>query len=309
MNKAFRNWLFLTVGILLTAAVVAFVYNSARPRDSKPARLVSLLPQSDAVLFYADIIELRRSGFLKLLETAKNAEDKDYRQFVAETGFAYQRDLDAIAIASVPDQLFAVARGRFDWQRLIEYAGGHGGHCKNRYCQAPASQPGKWLSFFPVRSDVVGVAVSADPNAAYELLPREGAPSQNTPEFPIWARVPRRIFDRPDSLPPAAQVLARALSPASIVTIGIAQPSPAAPNGPLDIRLIAACESELAANNVRDHLAQLTSGFRNLIASNPTPLNTPDLARLFTSGAFRTEGQYVNGDWLISRPVFDSLFE
>jgi hypothetical protein len=296
------------MAVLLTAAVIVVVYKSARPRFLSPARLVGLLPQSDAVLFYADIGSLRRSGFLKFLEAVKNSEEPDYRRFVAETGFAYERDLDAIAIASVPDQVFAVARGRFDWRRLIQYAGGHGGRCKNSYCQVPTSQPGKWFSFFPVQSDVIGVAVSADRNAAYALLPREGAPELHTPSFPIWAEVPRRILDQPGSLPPAVQVLAHALSSASSVTLGINQVSPSASGTALDISLIAVCDSEIAANNVREHLAQLTSMFRNLIAHNQAPVSTPDLARLFVSGAFRTEGQNVHGDWVVPRPVLDSLF-
>lgn len=299
----------MIVAILLTAAVALFVYNSARPRYATPARLVGLLPQSDAILFYADVAALRHSGFLKLLETAKSAEDPDYSRFVAETGFAYQRDLDALAVASAPNQLFAVAKGRFNWQRLIQYAGGHGGHCKNRYCQAPASQPGKWISFFPVQSDIIGVAVSADANAAYELLPREGAPELHQPEFPVWAEVPRRILDHPDSLPPPVQVVARALSSASSVTIGLDQAPSSTPGSALNIRLIAVCESEIAANNVRDHLAQLTTMFRNLIARNQPPPATADLARLFTSGVFLTKGQNVDGDWLVPRPVLDSLFQ
>ncbi|MGA8595294.1 MAG: hypothetical protein WB676_11180 [Bryobacteraceae bacterium] len=309
MNKALRNWPFLIVAILLTAAVIAFVYNSARPRYGTAARLVGLLPQSDAVLFYADITALRHSGFLNFLGTAKSAEDPDYQRFVAETGFAYQRDLDAIAVASVPNQLFAVARGRFNWQRLIQYAGEHGGHCKNRFCQSPASQRGKWISFFPVRSDIIGVAVSADANAAYELSPREGVPDLHPPDFPVWAEVPRRILDQPDSLPPAVQVLARALSSAASVTIGISQAPSSGPGSALNIRLIAVCDSEIEANNVRDHLTQLTTMFRNLIARNQPPSTTPDLARLFTSGVFLTKGKNVDGDWIVPRPVVDSLFQ
>jgi hypothetical protein len=309
VKNALRNWLPLTIALVLTAAVVVFVYKSARPRYATPARLVSLLPQSDAVLFYADIAALRHSGFLKFLETVKSSEEPDYQRFVSETGFAYQRDLDSIAAASLPNQLFAVARGRFNWQRLIQYATAHGGKCKNHFCQAPASQPGKWISFFPVQSDVIGVAVSADSSAAYTLLPREGAPDPHTPAFPIWVEVPRRILDDPGSLPPAVQVVARALSSASNVTIGIGQASSSTPDAALDVRLTAVCDSEIAATNARDHLAQLTKMFRDFIAHGQPPSHTPDLGLLFTAGAFRTEGQTVAGDWVIPRAVLDSLFQ
>ena len=288
--------------------MIVFVYVFTERRSATAARLTDLLPQPDAVLFYADIDALRHSGFLRFLEAGSGSQEADYQRFVSETGFAYQRDLDAVAVASLPNQIYAVARGRFDWSKLTRYATAHGGKCQNRFCRLPASQPGKWLSFFPVRSEIIGIAVSSDPQAAYSLLPREGAPRTKGPPFPLWVRIPRRILDDPNSLPPAGQVMARALSSASTVTFGVTQSSSAAPGSALDVRLIAGCDSETVANNLRDHLQQLTQMLGRMSSRNSST-TSPDLGRLLSSGSFVVDGQQLLGEWLVPRSVLDSLFE
>ena len=309
MNKALRSWPYLVAALVLAAGIIILVYQSTGRSYLKAAKLAGLLPQSDAVVFYADVAALRQSGFLQFLESSKGTQEPDYQRFVSETGFSYQRDLDAVATASLPNRFYVVPRGRFDWSKLIRYAINHGGRCQNRYCWTAASQPGKLLSFFPIRSEVIGIAVSSDPQAAYTLLPREGAPDAQTAAFPLWAKIPQRILNDPNSLPPAAQVMARALSTASTVTFGVNQASPATPNSALDVRVIAGCDSETIANNLRDHLIQLTRMFRGMTARNPPLAGSPDLGRLLTSGTFLVEGRNLIGDWVVPRSVVDSLFQ
>jgi hypothetical protein len=309
VSKALRNWPYLIVALVLAAGVIVFVYQSTGRQYATAARLTALLPQSDAIVFYADVAALRQCGFLQFLEATKGGQEPDYQRFVSETGFSYQRDLDAVATAAVPNQFYAVARGRFDWQKLIQYAVNHGGKCQNRYCWTPSSQSGKWLSFFPIQSEVIGVAVSPDRQAAYSLLPREGSPDTQTVNFPVWAKIPQRILTDPTSLPPAAQVMARALSSASSVIVGANQASPTAPGSALDVRLIAGCDSETIANNLRDHLTQLARMFRGMAAHNPPAAGSPDLGRLLASGTFLVDGHTLLGDWIVPRSVIDSLFE
>lgn len=309
MNRIPRKWLWLAVAIVVAATVAALAYRWARPRYDTAAKLVGLLPQPDAVVFYADVAALRHSGYLQLLESAKSAQELDYQRFVSETGFAYQRDLDAVAVASLPNQVFVTARGRFDWQRLRKYALNHGGKCDGRYCELPATKPEQWISFFPIRSRVLGLAVSADPRAAYSLLPREGAPEVATPQFPVWAQIPRRVLNHPDSLPPGGQVVARALSSASQVTLGIAEAMPGAADSALNVRLIAACPSNAKANDLRDHLTQLAGFFRGFAAHSQQHSGGPDLAGLLASGTFGAAESNVVGNWIVPRSVVEALFE
>lgn len=299
----------MAVAIVVLATVATLVYLWARPRYDTAAKLVGLLPQADAVVFYADVAALRHSGYLQLLESAKSAQEPDYQRFVSETGFAYQRDLDAVAMASQPNQTFVVARGRFDWQRLAQYASNHGGTCDDHYCQLPATKPDQWISFFAIRSGVLGLAVSADPRAAYSLLPREGAPEPTTPQFPLWAEIPRRVLDHPDSLPPGAQVVARALSSASRVTLGITEATPGIGDSALNVRLIASCPSDVVANDLRGHLSQLAGFFRGFAAHNQQHSDGPDLAGLLASGTFGAAGHTVVGNWIVPRSVVEALFE
>jgi hypothetical protein len=303
--RTFRIWWPATL-LLLLAALLGAAYLYLRPQYKEPKQLVSLLPQSDAVLVFADVQTLRMAGFLKTLSTAGNLEEADYRQFVSETGFAYERDLDAAALAFVPNQVFAVLRGRFNWPQLEQYAARHGGSCHKSYCQVPGSKPDRWVSFFPVQSQVMALAVSSDPKAAYNLLPRRDAPQNPTPSYPAWARIPKRVLDHPEVLPPAAQVFATALSAASEVDLGV-QGSTASETA-FNIRLTAQCPSATEAAAVRDHLSRLTVMFRSLLKqSSQTGAGNEGLETLLASGSFQLIGNGVEGEWRVSKTLIDSL--
>jgi hypothetical protein len=304
--KINRWWQPVAFAVVLIAVVVTALYFYLRPRYDTADKLVSLLPRSDAAVFYADIRTLRTAGILRSLEGAKGTQEPDYLRFVSETGFAYDRDLDAIAIASVPNQLFGVLRGRFDWPRLGQYATRNAGSCHNAYCQVPASKSGRWISFFPIRANVMGIAVSSDPSAAYALLPRRGAPVLASPDYPAWVQLPQRILAKPDVLPPALQVFSRALSSASEVTLAIDGAGQESGGGPFVIRLFAGCDSEARANAVREHLSQLT-GMLGRLESRGVKTSEPGVGTLLASGTFRTVNRQVEGAWRVPAALIDSL--
>jgi hypothetical protein len=304
--KIYRSWQPVALAVVLIAGLVATLYIYLRPRYDTADKLVSLLPKSDAAVFYADIKTLRTAGILQSLKGAKGTQEPDYLRFVSETGFAFDRDLDAIAVASVPNQLFGVLRGRFDWPRLSRYATRNGGSCHNAYCQVPASKAGRWISFFPIHSNVMGIAVSSDPSAAYTLLPRRGAPVVPCPDYPAWAQLPQRILDKPDDLQPGVQVFARALSSASEVTLGIDGAGHEPSGGPFVVRLVARCDSEAQANAVREHLTQLTRMIGRLDSRGVTT-SEAGLGTLLASGSFRTVNRQVEGAWQLPAALIDSL--
>ncbi len=295
------------LALLLTAGLAIALYFYLRPQYTEPSQLVSLLPQSDAVLVFADVQTLRRAGFLDNLSGARSLPEADYRQFIADTGFAYERDLDAVAFAFVPNQMFAVLRGRFNWPQISNYAIHHGGSCKNTYCQVPASQPGRWVSFFPIQSHVMGLAVSSEGTAAYNLLPRRDAPQNTTPAYPVWARVPKRVLDHPESLPPAAQVFATALSAASELLLGIQKPASSDAAAVFTIQLTAQCASNAEAAIVRDHLTKLTAMFRSLLEKNKRLIPAESLEKLLASGSFRMVDHRIEGEWRVPQTLLDAL--
>jgi hypothetical protein len=309
VTKKFALSLRVLIALAISAAIAAGVYfYYLRPQYKHASELVGLLPRSDAVLFYADVEALRAGGILKSLEGAKSVQEADYQHFVERTGFDYERDLDAIAVASVPNQLFAVLRGHFDWKRLSEYAKQQGGSCRGTYCQVPNPKSGRWLSFFPIRPNVMAVAASADTNAAYSLLPRRGAPAFIAPSYPAWIQVPKRVIDNPDALPAAAQVFVRSLSPASEATFGI-EGAPDRPKDGFLVRMMAQYSSEKEAQNVSEHLTRLTRLLGALASKDKQNKADAGVGELLRSAAFVAGDKQVKGQWHLSRAFLDSILQ
>lgn len=309
MTKRFRIGFRVLLALIISAAVATAIYfYYLRPRYTEPGQLIALLPKSDAVLFYADVQALRTAGFLKSLEDAKSVQEPDYRRFVSETGFDYERDLDAIAVASVPNQVFAVLRGRFDWKRLDAYAKEQGGSCRGSYCQVANPKSGRWLSFFPIRSNVMAAAASPDTNAAYTLLPRRGAPAFIAPDYPAWIQVPKRVIDNPDALPAPLQVFLRSLAPASEVTFGIER-APDRPENGFLVRMMAQYTSDKDARNVSEHLTRLTKLLGSFASKDRQAASNESLGEVLRSAAFVAGDRQVKGQWHLSRAFLDSLLK
>ena len=105
----------------------------------KPPDILSLLPPDAPVVIYLDAATLRGLQGSPLaavlgLTSPSPAQDRDYADFVRNTGFDYERDLDHAAIAFWPagmatpanplgdDRVLAVADGRFNQQKIEAYA-------------------------------------------------------------------------------------------------------------------------------------------------------------------------------------------
>jgi hypothetical protein len=124
-----REWAALAAGLLLGTAAALYTYHryGARGSSSRIDLLEMMPPDAGAVLF-ADLTELRAAPFVaQLYAWAPQPEpDEDYAQFLKETGFNYERDLDHLAIAfkkvGQDSTFFAVADGRFDRQKISAQA-------------------------------------------------------------------------------------------------------------------------------------------------------------------------------------------
>ena len=95
-----------------------------------PARddVLSLIPANAQALLFADVSEMRGAPFFAdiLAWAPKTNADLEYRQFLLDTGFDYENDLDRVAVALVKQGaqqiFFAVANGRFDQKKIKAYA-------------------------------------------------------------------------------------------------------------------------------------------------------------------------------------------
>jgi hypothetical protein len=135
----------LTVlAVLICVAAVAAGFYLHRSRQPLPAAsagptpdVLTQLPPDAPGLAYIDVAALRQlqdSPLAAMLGLASSgpASDRDYADFVRDTGFEYTRDLDKAAIAFWParhpapanffDRIVAIADGRFDQQKIDAYA-------------------------------------------------------------------------------------------------------------------------------------------------------------------------------------------
>jgi hypothetical protein len=103
-------------------------------RSASPVRnyLLSSMPDDAQAVLFVDLNDLRRAPFFAdlLAWAPKTDADPEYRQFVRDTGFDYEKDLSAVAIAfekQGPQQtFFAIAAGRFDEEKIKAYAAKNG---------------------------------------------------------------------------------------------------------------------------------------------------------------------------------------
>lgn len=124
-----RKWIGGAAALLLFSAVGIYVYQR-RGTSSSSSRenLLERMPADASAVVFADVAELRSAPFVaQLFAWAPQPEpDEDYAQFLNETGFHYERDLDRIAIAlqkvGQDTAFFALAEGRFDRQKISALA-------------------------------------------------------------------------------------------------------------------------------------------------------------------------------------------
>ena len=130
------------------------------------------------------------------------ALEPDYKQFVEGTGFDYKRDLDSVTASFSRSGNYFIARGRFHWAKLRDYAVRQGGSCYQDLCRVQGSRPDRHISFLPLRNDAIALAVSTNDLAA-TLLTKTGQPvTAAIPAAPVWISVPGAELRRQDALPP-----------------------------------------------------------------------------------------------------------
>ena len=123
-----NKWIAGAAAGLIVAAGGYFAYaHFAAAGNSREALLRALPPNATAVI-YVDIEEFRRAAILKAVTafgasaTGNATTDPEYKQFVKESGFDYERDLDRIGIAVTNHgparNYFALADGKFDRQKI-----------------------------------------------------------------------------------------------------------------------------------------------------------------------------------------------
>lgn len=291
---------------LLVTACLAVVVVATYLRSRAVERTAERLLQSanpDAIVLYVDLDALRRAGALETIAGNPVAVEPEYKLFVQQSGFDYRQDLDNVAVAFQDGEMLALARGRFQWRTLRDYVAAQKGECRNTFCRMEGSQPQRQISFFPMRSDIMAFAVSADPWAATKLqVKRSGPPPFAPPDRPVWLHIPSGALRKERNLPAAARLFSNALQDSESVMFSLGRDNLA-----LGAFLDVTCPTPAAASGLVTKLRGITALLRDLLAKESKAAKPGELSGVLAGGTFDAEGRTVHGRWTVPTEFLEAL--
>ena len=288
--------------VVLCVVTVGLVQWRHSVRVFGPSEMIQSLPPDQATHAYIDVDLLRRGGLLDLLAGSKSAEEPDYRKFVAQTGFDYRTDLHAVAAAFMHGDVYMAVRGRFEWKRLSEYAQSQGGQCRNTVCSMHGSTPDRNISFYPLRTDVLALAISTDEHGVAMIGPGQWRTPPVLPAEPVWVSVPSFVFSNVKGFPDGTHAFLAPLAQAQQVTFAI---GPAGER--LQVRLDVACNSQEAAATLAHQLSSTTDLLKKMLDRDHLTPSANDLSGVLVAGTFQQSEARVVGTWPIERGFIQAL--
>jgi hypothetical protein len=132
--RKYRSVLLAGAALAALATATAFYVGVLRGDSAHPSPALEILSQVPAgapTLVYIDLAAIRASSFYKNRpdHSPLTVPDSEYAKLVQGTGFDFEKDLDRVAIAAWPQssgkdqkKTIAVAEGRFDRQKIHDYA-------------------------------------------------------------------------------------------------------------------------------------------------------------------------------------------
>lgn len=298
----FHPWHLATGLILLCALVLSGAYWLRYNAGQTPSELVDYLPRDNATVLYLDVDALRRGGFLELVSGAPAVQDPEYQSFVARTRFDYTTDLNAVAASFRGKERFLVLRGRFHWPALINYVNLQGGNCGKSFCQLDGSTPDRHISFYPLRRDLMGLAVSPDPLAAYQIRRPGRTGAEDAPKDPVWLSIPAASLVSSDLVPARAEPFAAAFRSAQQILFTLDAAG-------RDLRLSAyvRCGDSAGAAEIGAALAGAQSSLRDLLARQHVQPGRADAAGILLAGVIRQDGDRVIGQWPVPQEFLSAV--
>lgn len=276
-------------------------------RPYEPVRLVQCLPAERSLHLYMNLGMLRAAGILDLLAGAQGAEEPDYKKFIEQTGFDYRTDLDAVAAGFRDgDEYFAV-QGRFQWNRLADYARSHQGSCQSapdNMCSMPASQAGKTISFMLLRRDVLALAVARDAKGALVIFPGFWKDPPKMPPAAVWVSAPPYIFADASNLPAGVGAFRSQLAQArnTVFTLG-----PAPDQKAFELRMTVDCATPDEAAKMVQQFSGVTDLLKKMLSRDKLTPGSADLSGVLVAGRFDAQKEQVTGTWPIERKFIESL--
>ncbi len=289
--------------VLLCVSVIALLLFWRIHRDTPLPALIQRFPEGNSALVHVDVAALREAGLLDLIAGTPDQEEAAYRKFVADSGFNYRTDLDAIIAAIYENETFLFLRGRFDWGRLNRYVKERNGSTYNGFCRVRGSQPDRQISFFALTPSIMALASSRDSWAATALQRRHSSrKSVEIPDAPVWMETTGAHLSTSPWLPAGARAFVSPLTEAGriILSAGPAETGFA-------IHLEAQCGTPATAARLATKLEAVTQLLGNLIRREGKTPSEQDLSGVLTAGTFQWEGTIVRGRWPLPTAFLKTL--
>jgi hypothetical protein len=167
-----RTLIGLATIVVVLGATAFFGYRKwGVPGVSPREELLALMPTDASAVLFVDFGELRHAPFIAQLYSwaPKPEADADYAQFVKETEFDYERDLDRLAIAvekrDQDSSVFALIDGKFDRQKISAFAKKNGTAARisgYEIFSVPVGDTANKTSFVFLRNDRIALTNSAN---------------------------------------------------------------------------------------------------------------------------------------------------
>jgi len=172
-----RTQIVLAVVLVLLSAITFFAVRKwTEHTGSSRKEALALMPADASAVLFVDFGELRRAPFIAQLYAwaPQPQADLDYAQFVKQTGFDYERDIDHLAVAvekrGQDSAVFAVVDGKFDRQKISAFAKKDGTAATTggrEIFSVPVGGTASRISFVFLRND--RIALTNDSNLAVFL--------------------------------------------------------------------------------------------------------------------------------------------
>lgn len=178
-----QGWLGLAISIVLVGAVTFCGYQKWNANSSHTRTdVLGMMPADASAVIFIDLAELRTAPFMSQLYAwaPRPQADPEYAQFLKETGFDYERDLERLAIAITKREqdstLLAIADGKFDRQKISAFALKTGSVAMNggrEILSVLVSGSAKRISFTFLRNNRIALTDGPDPGAALDARKRK----------------------------------------------------------------------------------------------------------------------------------------
>jgi hypothetical protein len=208
------GWISVAVSIALLGAAAFYGYQKWNTKNSHERNdILGMLPADASAVVFLDLAELRTAPFITQLYAwaPRPQADPDYEQFLKETGFDYERDLDCVAIAlerrEQDANFFAIADGKFDRQKISAVALKTGSVARNgahEIFSVPVSGSAKRISLAFLRNNRIALTDGPDFGAALDARKRKEDNAEWTSRFERLAGSPVFAVIRQDAAAGAA---------------------------------------------------------------------------------------------------------